>query len=336
MKKAHVWLGLCLLLGLAALADTPRAQTAPGDDVMAGKGLEVAPGDFMNALNVEDYAAVLDTFASWTRNSVVLAQERLNDSIEKGSFTESDLKEMTGKLDPSGSLGLKTLDDLKAAKPGVVMALKSLLSLTVTSEYRKKKRENWYVVRHNVGLFDGFSRLKPWIGVIRYEDKDGDYAEFALALEKHKWRITEFTLEVNGSSASLEAGVGVWGVLTGRQKVRILEGKQLLGSARDFCRVEYSKTGEQDQVSSPFKKEVGSETFKGKFYEVDRYIADLPNSSYDAAVIATPVEDSDPYLVMTFEWMSGKSDIQQFTDKAALDKAIAGWTEKPKEIPEGK
>lgn len=334
MKKAHVWLALCLLLALAAMGNVPAAQVAPENSLLAGEGLEAGTAGFMDALNVEDYGEIFKGLASWKQNAVMLTHERLLKRIADGGFTEESLKALLEKQDPSGSLGIKTLEQLKAAEPGQVLALTSGLCLVLGGEYRKRKQLKWYVTERNVGLMFGAApevQMTPWGGMVRYENSAGDSFLFTLSVEKQAWRITNFVARVGSTSAylgsALNQQIGGPRSWTEEQMARTREGQQLLQSARDYCRVQYAKTGAAADVTKPFNKEIATGSYDGNFYKVKEYIKELPGSSYDAALVAHPVNANDPWLLLQFKWASGVSELVQCDDQNALNEKIRELTE---------
>lgn len=334
MKKAHVWLALCLLLALAAMGNVPAAQVAPENSLLAGEGLEAGTAGFMDALNVEDYAEMFKGLASWKQNAVMLTHERLMKRIADGAFTEESLKALLEKQDPSGSLGIKTLGQLKAAEPGQVLALTSGLCLVLGGEYRKRKQLKWYVTERNVGLMFGAApdvQMSQWGGMVRYENSAGDHFVFVLSVEKQAWRITDFVARVGKTAAylvnALNQDVGGPRVWSESQKMHVTEGDQLLRSARDYCRVQYSKTGAAADVTKHFNKEIATGGYDGNYYKVKEYIKELPGSSYDAALVAHPVDANDPWLLLQFKWSSGNSELVQCDDQNALNEKIRELTE---------
>lgn len=97
-------------------------------------------------------------------------------------------------------------------------------------------------------------------------------------------------------------------ITSNTRDARRAEGEQLLGSARDFCRVEYSKTS---TVPANLNG-AGAGAFTGKYYAIDQSAA--PGSgtgSYNASLQAAPVAtgSTDGTGTMYFIWASGNSSI---------------------------
>ena len=95
----------------------------------------------------------------------------------------------------------------------------------------------------------------------------------------------------------------------GHHDSRRSEGEQLMGSARDFVRVEYSKHGKAEATREPFRKAVESGKFTGKYFSIS---PDLRFQLNTATLQTAPGEDynsADGTGYITFEWALGKSAI---------------------------
>jgi hypothetical protein len=328
MKRAHIWLGLCLLLALAALTHDSVAQVAPENGLMAGAGIEKPADEFMEALQKSDLAGMHGQLALWKQNAAKLVFARMEKRFKDAKLTEDQVKAWLAKQDPSAKSGVATWEQLKTAKPEQFLALHVGL-WTLPS----RSASTWLMVERLVGLQEPRGmQVMPWGGLLRYENEAGDSAEITLAIDADKWVITDFALSLGRANADLGSalrreagGPRTW---TQAEKAKASEGEQLLGFARDFCRVEYSKTGSADRVTKGFNEEVGDGVFKGEYYDVNDYIKELAGSDYDAAVVAEPLEEGQPWLLMTFKWASGKSSIEWFEDRDALNERISVLTEK--------
>ena len=336
MKKTHVTLCLCLLLALFAFRQDTGAQAAPENNLMAGEGLEDAPNAFVAALKTEDYMAMFNALASWKQNAVGLKQERLNNRIADGKFTGDEAKAWITAQDPTGELGLKTLEDLKGAHPSKFLALHSGMTLLLVNEMRKKNRLNWYVTDHQVGLLQTRRdpvRMLPWGGYVKVENSAGDNITFLLQIDGGKWKISEFDIKVGSIGIELanvleneiSSGTGhkAWSSV---QKSRAAEGEQLLGAARDFCRVEYSKTEKLPKnLGDGLKDSTVEEEFGGTYFNVRDAVYNDPDKKR-GAVVADPVEDESlGYGALYFNYGDRTTDIKWYDTKDALDKALKAF-----------
>jgi hypothetical protein len=325
--KTRILTGLCLMFALALLATSPAAQPVPADSLMAGAGIETPCEKFLEALTKSDVAGMHSQLATWKQNALKLSWARMQKRFADGKLTEEQVKAWLAKQDPSAKSGVTTWEQLKAAKHEQFFALSAGL-WTLPS----RSAATWLMVEKAVGLREpGDARIIAWGGALDYETDTGDKAVFTLAVDGDKWVVVDFALQLGVAKANLGAalrrelgGKRVWSSL---EKTKISEGEILLGAARDFCRVEYSKTGSADRVTKRFNQESADGAFEGTYFNVSEYIKELPASDYDAAVIAEPQEDGLPFVMMLFKWASGNSTIEWLDDRDTLNERIAELTE---------
>jgi prepilin-type N-terminal cleavage/methylation domain-containing protein len=89
---------------------------------------------------------------------------------------------------------------------------------------------------------------------------------------------------------------------------RRAEGEQMMGCARDYCRAEYSKTGNAADVTAGFTAQAASGNFTGEYFAVATYSETSSVAGMDASVQTNAAPDGTGTL--DFSWESGKS---QFT-----------------------
>ena len=86
------------------------------------------------------------------------------------------------------------------------------------------------------------------------------------------------------------------------------EGEQLLGSARDYVRIQYSKTSNMAKATYLFEQEVDHGTFKGHFYGMEARMVAV--NSDTVRIFAFPEKPDGRYAVMEFQMASGNSSIE--------------------------
>lgn len=91
-------------------------------------------------------------------------------------------------------------------------------------------------------------------------------------------------------------------ITSNTRDARRAEGEQLMGAARDFCRVTYSKTGSAANVSAPFTAEVATGAFDGEYFEVQTYVPATPQLNATST-------GTDTAGNITWQWASGNSAI---------------------------
>lgn len=96
-------------------------------------------------------------------------------------------------------------------------------------------------------------------------------------------------------------------ITSNTRDARRAEGTQLLGAARDYCRVEYSKTG----VAPADMSGAGAGAFVGEYYGIASTVAPgvAGTNTPGGTVVATAVTASDLNGTIDFAWGSGASDI---------------------------
>jgi hypothetical protein len=92
-----------------------------------------------------------------------------------------------------------------------------------------------------------------------------------------------------------------------RGDARRAEGEQLMGAARDFARIQYSKTGDVGEAAIAFEKEVKRKSFEGEYYVIGAVL--VPISDTTARVYTYPTTPGDTPAYMEFDWASGNSRI---------------------------
>ncbi|MCA8916991.1 MAG: hypothetical protein KDB90_16495 [Planctomycetes bacterium] len=94
---------------------------------------------------------------------------------------------------------------------------------------------------------------------------------------------------------------------SGQHDSRRSEGEQLMGSARDFLRVEYSKNGSSEATREPFRHAVAKGEFTGKYFSVS---GDIVFNGEGGTIHTEPgqsYKSVDGTGYMTWDWRSGNS-----------------------------
>ncbi|MCZ7605578.1 MAG: hypothetical protein M5U25_05770 [Planctomycetota bacterium] len=101
-------------------------------------------------------------------------------------------------------------------------------------------------------------------------------------------------------------------ITTNTRDARRAEGEQLLGSARDYLRVEFAKTNRDRDAFMAFMLKASSGDFDGIYYTVDRTPGQARRPGYDAEVSCSPTEKAhDPSRgFMVFRWQDGSSQTE--------------------------
>lgn len=86
---------------------------------------------------------------------------------------------------------------------------------------------------------------------------------------------------------------------------RRAEGEQLMGSARDFCRVQHSKEKSFEEVYAALEQEIATGSCAGKYYGVEARIVRLDADT--ARIYVYPTSRADGFGSMDFKWATGES-----------------------------
>lgn len=94
-------------------------------------------------------------------------------------------------------------------------------------------------------------------------------------------------------------------------EARQAEGEQLLNSARDYLRIEYSKTMEDRDAFAAFATYHRSGAFDGQYYRVDPTPTLVRGGRYNAQITCspTPAAAGGKRGQMQFAWVSGESEL---------------------------
>lgn len=97
-------------------------------------------------------------------------------------------------------------------------------------------------------------------------------------------------------------------ITSNTRDARRAEGEQLMGTARDYLRVEYSKSGMESEAFRAFSSMASTGAFDGLYYNVDRTARPVSSPSFDAEVTCSPVKgQSDGHGQNQFRWADGSS-----------------------------
>ena len=98
-------------------------------------------------------------------------------------------------------------------------------------------------------------------------------------------------------------------ITSNTRDARRAEGEQLMGMARDFTRVAYSKTGDANQAFQIFEVDRSKGLFDGTYFNVDS--VGHSTGAFDARVTCVPTQSvSDGHGSMEFRWTDGSNQIR--------------------------
>lgn len=102
-------------------------------------------------------------------------------------------------------------------------------------------------------------------------------------------------------------------ITSNTRDARRAEGTQLAQSARDWCRIEYSKRGSWDGTAgAAFATEQGTGQWTGNYYNVTAVTDNGANADITAVATSNPgttASGGDGDCTLNFQWASGESSI---------------------------
>lgn len=314
--------GLLMVAMLAALClfslrDNTQAQFGPKADQPNDAAMEATARAAQASIDSGDYESLFKLLAPWMQETTQLMHDTAMASLGTNADDDADVKAQAGSLDPGNKLGVDSVARLKALSTPEFFGLVS----GMLQYAHGQKAGKWYMVSLGEGLFEErrsrnnvlgwgitvvFQRVDSSMLTVSLRSFNGEFrvADFGIYVEGEDRLILSETVSPGGSKAS-----GMFG-----SSARVAEGEQLLGSARDWSRVQYSKTG-----TAPAKLE-DPDQWEGKYYSVLEDIHLIGDAR--AALVAQPKKASGRWLLIEFKWASGDTTITQFANKAELDKAL--------------
>jgi hypothetical protein len=336
MKKAHVWLGLCLLLGLAAFNQSTSAQTGPENEAMAGVGLAEAGEKARDALLVGDYRTLYALLDAPTSGQVALSRDKFLHLLDNSDMTDESAKEFAQDRDPRGELGITSVATLTGLTEEQFFGLTSGLLEFHTERTPEQLALRWHLVQRGVGMFEPNSwgrrrNMFHWGGTTTYANRADELISLAFTLERSEWKLADYRFEGKGAGFSFTDMIQEslkWGPdsfkWTSRERAMMVEGEQVLGSARDRARIRYATTGKAPAALSEFEE---LEAFAGKHYAAEDKVHLLTSES-DAAVLVKPTGKARAWGLIRFKWSSGESTVEWFDTQADRDARLAKLKEK--------
>jgi hypothetical protein len=348
MKKSHVWLGLCLLLALAAFKQDSVAQAAPANEVMAGAGLAEAAEKARDALNDSDYKSLHEMLDAPVRGQLALLQEKFIYALEELKVSDESAMDLAKSQDPRGTLGISDVAGLRALGETDFFGFISGMLARASSRDAGNAALRWHLVAKGVGVVDSRNKylrrmdLLNWVGAVTFANRANETISVQFSVDGQAWKLAYYSIDAADRSGDLDLGrllefIDKWDKDTFKwpaaTRARMKEAEQYLGSARDFLRVTYSKTGEESEVNKPFEDEIATGAFDGESYVIRKCHPGLTISEYDAAVEAHPTNAADPWGLITFKWASGASKVEWFDTKADLDARVTKLKEEKEDAP---
>lgn len=308
---------LLAALCLFSLRDNTQAQFGPKADQPNDAAMEATARVTQASIDSGDYEGLFKLLAPWMQETTQLMHDTAIASLGTSADDDADVKAQAETLDPGNKLGVDSVARLKALSTPEFFGLVSGML-----EYaHSQKPGKWYWVSLDEGLSEdrrNRSNVLGWAITVVFQRVDTTTLKVSLRSFNGEFRVVDFSISDSDerrlvlSDAVSPGGSKTHGMFG--SSARVSEGEQLLGSARDWSRVQYSKTG-----TAPAKLE-NPEQWEGKYYSV---LEDIHlTGETGAAFVAQPKQASGRWLLIEFEWASGRSTITNYASKVELDKAL--------------
>jgi len=341
MKKVSLVLAAAVLFLLAGAQVRVHAQAAPDGEALFSRADGVR-----KALLTGTHDELYNSLAPWLRGRAELNLEKVQDMLaehlagltpEKRAQDEKEFLRDLEKADPEGKLGITSFADLQKLSAAKFLALELKTPMLQSSAELKPNRDaRWHQVERTIySATEEMEVNGEWLevqrtrGYVRFANKLGNQCTVHAVAEANVWQIVDFELNLGDDSRiSLSDAdfIDEEGVEGNTRDARRAEGEQLLSSARDWSRVQYSKTGEAPKTISATQD---LKSFEGTYFRVRDTIYKKPDAERGGLVVE-PIENiEDGWGALYFDYASGKSDFKWYETEEALDEALKAFqTEK--------
>jgi hypothetical protein len=346
MKKTlAVAIGALMLLACFGYRNPePLSAQGPGGDALKTKADKLREA-LLNGTTQE----LFNKLPSWLRGRGELFTERLPQMVDEEvakapEDTRDDfrkqLKEGIARRvhsrDPGDTLGVKTYEDVLKLKAADLYALDiGQLRLQANDKLKPNREAKWhevdravYEAEAKVAWTNGPKHGTRTYGAISFMNRFNDAMEVTCVAEGDTWQVIAFSAKVGKRNLKLDGSELMKDPMIPLIEKEVLdaqrsEGEQLLGSARDYSRVQYSKTG------VPPKKLTDStklDYFEGIYFKVRDKVYKKPDA-LRGALVAEPIDEESElgWGVIYFNYKSGSSDIKWYDTEHALNKALKAF-----------
>lgn len=328
---------------LAALLLTGLCTTAPVQaegETSTGSTLQAKADIVRDTVLKNDAQALYDNLAPWiqSRLKLVCATVRKEARYIRDNAREGDIERVNARLglNHRGSDSDELLNELCDASPTLYLKL-SLLAhhdvdlpadatewltterIIATEDVSESHRMLGENARRRVGIVE-FSHPDSWRRIVVRCVDEGDSWQVVDLSSGFGADLSDVVSEGGPSAVYLDFAAPDWRKL----ELRRTEGEQLMGSGRDYARVEYSKSEIAPKKFSDSMEEFES-AFTGDYYKLRDTIYKKPDMER-GAVVAEPVDDEDlGYAALYFSYGSGESEFKWYDTKEELEEALTNF-----------
>ena len=332
MKKLTPTLLAALLL--IGLCWTPHkeAQDAPaGSD-----GLKARADAVKDALLSGTVDELFGSFAPWLQGRAKLFKSDFVSDVdaEIEETVQQAMLRTVKEHDPADILELKEVKDVKnltaAQLAGLWLEYYTLRDEKFSSA---RKDADWFEVDRRVATKSVGEGEGETVGRVIYMSPQSHDAITVQAVQQDgAWYVTGLKCAIGELIIDSDKSPLSPAILKLKEmkketfRLKRSEAEILMGAARDYCRVEYSKTEKLPKnLGDGLKDSTVEEEFGGTYFNVRDAVYNDPDKKR-GAVVADPVEDESlGYGALYFNDGDGTTDIKWYDTKDALDKALKAF-----------
>lgn len=337
MKKLTLaMLASVLLFGLAYQTPEIAKAEEPGSDALHEKADAVR-----EALLSGTPEELFNKLAPWLQGRAKLSDARWPMEFEEANsgtklaVGRESVLERVRKLDPGNTLGVKTFADYVALEAPELVALQSGMLLIQSDESAAEARKaKWfevdravYTAKESHRLINRGKEIERTHGQIIFMDQFEHIIVVEAVSDGDTWHILRATGDLGAREFDTDAcdvladPVEMY-VQKGLRDAKRAEAEQLLGSARNHCRVQWSKDA---SVPKKISDATELEHFEGKYFKLRDTVYKKPDADR-AAVVAEPIDDEElGWGVVYFNAGNPESTIKWYNTKEELDEALKAF-----------
>ena len=337
MKKIAATL-ICAVL-LTCFATT--SSQADGDRT-TGATLQTKAETVRDTLLKSDSQALYDSLAPWIQGQLKLdcVAVRKEARYLRDNAREGDISRINGLL--SLYHGANESDDLLNEFCDVSPALYLKLALGLVHNFDlPAEPEEWLTTERIIATEDISNphwmlgeNSRRRVGVVQFSHPDSWRRITVRCVdETDSWQVVDLSLGFGPDLSDVLTKSGVKNVrldIASPEWRRVekcrAEGEQLLGSGRDYSRVEYSKDGIAKKAFTEFMSEEDFESsFSGFYFKLRATLYKKPDMER-GAIVAEPVnDDSIGYGAIYFNYESGESTVKWYDTEEDLEEALKAF-----------
>lgn len=314
-----------------------------------GDALEKTAAGLRTALLNGSPEELFNKLAPWMRGRVELFDERLpevlSENIEampedKREGFEKDLHdalvEELGKGDPEGKLGVKSFEDVLKLSAAQMYSLEiGQLKMQASPELKERRSAKWhevdraiYQAEEELEWDDEGESVPRTYGKVGYVNRFMDSLVVTCVADGETWQVVQFKATIGDWHTVMDENDLMADPLTEVHGIAVIESmravaEQMLGSARDMCRVQFAKTGtEPKKLTETLQGGTLEEAFGEDYFRLRNKVYKKPDMSRGAIVAEPTDDDGRGWGVLYFNYSNGDSDFKWYASKEELEEAL--------------